>query len=690
MKHISEFIVKHRKVILIISILLLIPSWLGFQNTRVNYDILSYLPDDLDSTRGQTVLDEDFHSASIAVISLENMDTESVTGLETSIQEIDGVNDAMWVRDITEDMPSDMLPDKIRKMVDNGTCQLMMVTFDEGNGSDSTIQAIDDIEQLLDSQIYLGGMSPIIHDLKALIDEQLPIYILIAVTLALIVLEMGISYTVAPFIFLAGIGMAIVYNAGTNIIFGQISFITQSLSAVLQLAVSMDFSIFLLSRYDEELAKGKNSEQAMSSAIELTFSSIAGSSLTTIAGFLAMCTMELTLGTDMGLVMAKGVLLGVLSTVVILPCLILAFDRQIHKYQHKTIIPTLNKTAEFTNRHYKAIFVIALALLIPFGIAQSKNDVYYNLMNSLPDDMISTEGTQKMRDEFGMTTSNFILVDEDMDSVSMSSMLSEIEDTDGITSVAALDAYIGGNLPSDFLPSEVKDMFQAGGYKMILANSSYESATDQENAQIEQLESIVKSYDANGLVTGEGALNRDLVTIADHDISVVNIVSILMVFIIIAVVFKSWSIPILLVGTIEIAITINMGIPYFINESIPFIASIVIGTIQLGATIDYAILMTTRYREERNNGYSRSEAVLIATKQSSHSILVSGLSFFGATVGVAFYSNVDLISCLCGMLAIGVLISRFTILLVLPSVLLIFGGLMEKTSYHFINKKTEA
>lgn len=690
MKHISEFIVKHRKAILIISFLLLIPSVIGYANTRVNYDILSYLPSDLDSIEGQDVLDEDFHTASVAIVTVENMQQRDVTALEDKISAIDGVNTVLWIHDITEDMPSDMLPANIQDMMDNGKCQLMMVTFDQGNGSNQTIEAIDQIEKIMNDQTYLGGMSPIIHDLKSLINQELFIYILIAVVLTLIVLELGIKYTVAPFIFMLGIGMAVLYNFGTNIFLGEISFITQALAAVLQLAVSMDFSIFLLSRYDEELASGLPKEEAMSSAITHTFSAIAGSSLTTIAGFLAMCFMELSLGMDMGLVMAKGVLIGVICTITILPCLILAFDKQIHKYQHKVIIPTMNKSADFVNKHHVAILIGMAVITLIFGYGEANNSIYYNLMDSLPDDMVSTKGTDKMRTEFNMTTSSFILVDEDMDSISMNSMLQEIKDVDGITSMISLDEYVGGNIPSSFMPDEIKDVFQAGGYKMIIANSSYESATDEENAQIESLESIVKSYDDSGLVTGEGALNRDLVTIGNRDIAMVNFISILMVFIIIAISFKSWSIPILLVGAIEMAITVNMGIPYYTGQTIPFIASIVIGTIQLGATIDYAILMTTRYREERNKGSERKEAVLTATKLSSHSIMVSGLSFFAATVGVAFYSDIDLISVLCQMLAKGVLISMFTILFVLPSILLIFGGIMEKTSYHFIQKKEEA
>lgn len=687
MKRIAEQIVKKRVLILILAVVLLIPSVIGFAATGVNYDILTYLPAELDSMKGQEILDKDFHSASMALITVENMERKNVNRIAEEIREIDGVKEAMWIGDFLDTIPSQLLPEDLVGMLDNGNCQLMMVTFEEGNGSDRTLNAMSELKKVMNEQMFIGGLSAVIEDTKLLIEQELPLYIAVAVGLCLAVLLMGIRYSVAPFIFMIQIAFAVLYNFGTNVFLGQISYITQALAAILQLAVSMDFSIFLLERYDEECDKGLSNEEAMKEAIVNTFSAVSGSSLTTIAGFLAMCTMDLSLGKDMGIVMAKGVVLGVLAAVILLPALILVFDKPIHKHQHRVLIPQLNKLGGWLTKHYKAVLIAAVLLLVPFSKAQNNNDVYYNLLDALPSDLVSTQGTQKLRDEFNMPTTNFILVDKDLSSTQMQEVISEIENTDGITAVVTLDKFVGAGIPEAFLPSSLRETFQSGNTKMILANSEYDSATDKQNNQITELEEKVKAIDPSALVTGEGALNRDLVLIADHDFEVVNIVSILAVFVIIAIVFKSLSVPLVLVAAIELAITINMGIPYFLGQKIPFIASIVIGTIQLGATIDYAILMTTRYKEERNNGYSVQEAVRIASRTCSSSIMTSGFSFFAATVGVAMISRIDLIRSLCGMLARGVIISMITILVVLPALLMAFGRIMEKTSYHFIEKK---
>lgn len=686
MKKIAEYIVKWRKAIIVIACLLVIPSAFGYFNTGINYDILTYLPSNLESMIGQEILDKDYKSASMAMITVENMEVKQVNALEQQILQIDGVREAIWIHDITDYMPSTMLPESIVKMVDNGNAQLMLVTFENGNGSPKTINAIDQIENLLDDQASIGGLSAIVHDLKMLINQELPVYIVTAVVLCIIVLYLGLRYGVAPFIFMMGIGLAIVYNFGTNVMLGEISYITQALAAILQLAVSMDFSIFLLERYDEELASVSDKEQAMSNAIVATFKSISGSSLTTIAGFLAMCVMDLKLGTDMGLVMAKGVVLGVLSAVIILPALILTFDRSIHKYTHKSVFPYLIKLPKFTTKHYVIISLAALLVFVPFFKAQNRTPVYYNLMDSLPQDLPSTMGTEKLRNEFNMQTTHFILIPNDMDSVDEQKVLSIVKSMDGIVSLMSVEEFLGAGIPEDFIPSDIRDIFAQGNTKMILANSEYASASDAQNQQIEVMSEQLKAIDDRIIITGEGALNKDLVTIADHDIQVVNFLSMALVCLIIAIVFKSISIPILLVGVIELAITINMGIPYFTNQQIPFIASIVIGTIQLGATIDYAILLTSRYQEERNNGLNVKDAMVRAASASSHSILVSGFSFFAATLGVAVLSKIDLIKVLCQMLARGAVISMLTILLVLPSVLVLFAPIIEKTSYRFIKK----
>lgn len=686
MKKIAEYIVKWRKAIIVIACLLVIPSAFGYFNTGINYDILTYLPSNLESMIGQEILDKDYKSASMAMITVENMEVKQVNALEQQILQIDGVKDAIWIHDITDYMPSTMLPESIVKMVDNGNAQLMLVTFENGNGSPKTINAIDQIENLLDDQASIGGLSAIVHDLKMLINQELPVYIVTAVVLCIIVLYLGLRYGVAPFIFMMGIGLAIVYNFGTNVMFGEISYITQALAAILQLAVSMDFSIFLLERYDEELASASDKEQAMSNAIVATFKSISGSSLTTIAGFLAMCVMDLKLGTDMGLVMAKGVVLGVLSAVIILPALILTFDRSIHKYTHKSVFPYLRKLPKFTTKHYVIISFAALLIFVPFFKAQNRTPVYYNLMDSLPQDLPSTMGTEKLRNEFNMQTTHFILIPNDMDSVDEQKVLSIIKSMDGMVSLMSVEEFLGAGIPEDFIPNDIRSIFAQGNTKMILANSEYASASDAQNQQIEVMSEQLKAIDDRIIITGEGALNKDLVTIADHDIQVVNFLSMALVCLIIAIVFKSISIPILLVGVIELAITINMGIPYFTNQQIPFIASIVIGTIQLGATIDYAILLTSRYQEERNNGLNVKDAMVRAASASSHSILVSGFSFFAATLGVAVLSKIDLIKVLCQMLARGAIISMLTILLILPSVLVLFAPIIEKTSYRFIKK----
>lgn len=686
MKKIAEYIVKWRKAIIVIACLLVIPSAFGYFNTGINYDILTYLPSNLESMIGQEILDKDYKSASMAMITVENMEVKQVNALEQQILQIDGVKDAIWIHDITDYMPSTMLPESIVKMVDNGNAQLMLVTFENGNGSPKTINAIDQIENLLDDQASIGGLSAIVHDLKMLINQELPVYIVTAVVLCIIVLYLGLRYGVAPFIFMMGIGLAIVYNFGTNVMFGEISYITQALAAILQLAVSMDFSIFLLERYDEELASASDKEYAMSNAIVATFKSISGSSLTTIAGFLAMCVMDLKLGTDMGLVMAKGVVLGVLSAVIILPALILTFDRSIHKYTHKSVFPYLRKLPKFTTKHYVIISFAALLIFVPFFKAQNRTPVYYNLMDSLPQDLPSTMGTEKLRNEFNMQTTHFILIPNDMDSVDEQKVLSIIKSMDGMVSLMSVEEFLGAGIPEDFIPNDIRNIFAQGNTKMILANSEYASASDAQNQQIEVMSEQLKAIDDRIIITGEGALNKDLVTIADHDIQVVNFLSMALVCLIIAIVFKSISIPILLVGVIELAITINMGIPYFTNQQIPFIASIVIGTIQLGATIDYAILLTSRYQEERNNGLNVKDAMVRAASASSHSILVSGFSFFAATLGVAVLSKIDLIKVLCQMLARGAIISMLTILLVLPSVLVLFAPIIEKTSYRFIKK----
>lgn len=674
-------------MILIIATLLLIPSAIGYFNTKVSYDILTSLPDSSTSIIGQNILADDFDQKATAMITVKNLSDKETKAIANEIESIDGVNSVVWIGKYTETIPSEMIPSDIRSMIDNGEAKLIYVSFEEENGDEKTLAAIDQIESMLNDNIFIGGMAPVIYDTKAIIEQELPIYITTAVVLAMVALFLGLKYSLAPGIFILGLAYAIVYNYGTNIFLGEISYITQAIAAILQLAVSMDFSIFLLERYDEEHATGITSEEAMVKAITATFTSISGSSLTTIAGFLAMVTMDLSLGKNLGIVMAKGVVLAVICTVVVLPSLILAFDKPLHKHTHKTIFPDFKPLGEFTTKYYKVFLCLAIILAIPFYLAQKQTPVYYNLLKSLPEDMPSNVGTEKLKEEFNMPTTNFILVNKDLSSMEMDEVLSIIENTDGIVSVASLDEFVGAGIPEDFLPSDLTNFFEGGNYKLILANSEYEPATSSQNEQCVSLQNALREIDPTAYVTGEGALDNDLVTVADHDFTTVNIVSTIAVFLIIAVVFKSISVPIVLISAIELAIFINMGIPYFTDTTIPFISSIVIGTIQLGATIDYSILMTSRYQEERNKGFTKKEAISNTVASCTSSIITSALCFFAATIGVALISEIDLIKSICFMLARGSIISACVILFIFPALLMVFGPIIEKTSFHFLEKK---
>ncbi len=684
MEKIAKKIVKYRVMILIIATVLLIPSFIGFIKTKVNYDILTSLPDSSESIIGQNILGDDFGQKATAMVTVKGLPDKEVKKIADKIEDLDGVNSVIWIGKYTDTIPTDMIPSDIRSMIDNGEAKLIMITFDYDNGNEKTLAAIKETETLLNENVYIGGLAAVTYDTMNVIESEFPIYVLVAGLLAMVALFLGLKYTLAPVIFIVGLIYAIAYNYGTNIFLGEISYITKSIAAILQLAVSMDFSIFLLERYDEEHKHSSSSEEAMVKAITATFTSISGSSLTTIAGFMAMITMDLSLGKNLGIVMAKGVVLAVLCAVVILPALILTFDKPLHKYQHKTIFPSFKPFAKFTVKHYKAFLVLAVVIAIPFYLAQKQTPVYYNLLKALPSDMASNVGTSVLKEEFNMPTTNFILVDKDLSSQEMDEVLDTIKNTDGIVSIASLDEFIGSGIPSDFLPSDISGFFEGGNYKLILANSEYEPATDAQNTQCETLTNALHKIDPTAYVTGEGALDKDLVTVANHDFNMVNYVSIIAVFIIIAFVFKSLTIPLVLVSAIELAIFINMGIPYFTNQAIPFISSIVIGTIQLGATIDYSILMTSRYKEERTVFHQpRKQAVINTVSSCASSIITSGLCFFAATIGVVFVSKIDLIKSICSMLARGSIISVCVILFIFPALLLLFGPIIEKTSSGF-------
>ena len=693
MERFAKFVVHHRKLVLLIAVLLLIPSAFGAVGTYINYDILTYLPPELDSMVGEQYLENDFEIASTAMITVEHMQTADVLKMKEEIATIPGVEDVMWTSDMVDvTVPREMLPQDIQRFFYNDSgATMLIVRFSGTSASTETMNAIGQIKTVLRKDCFIGGMSAILADTKALIDREMPLYVLCAVACSILVLFLSLKGTVVPFVFMLGIAFPIVYNFGTNYFLGQISYITQALATVLQLGVTMDFSIFLLHRYEEEkrrLGVGENQrasceqeEQAMVKAICNTASSIAGSSLTTIAGFLAMCTMSLALGKDIGIVMAKGVALGVICTVTVLPALIMTFRKTIERHAHRTFSPKLSRTARFVTRHNIAVLLVFVVLFIPFSVAQSKTSVYYTLFDSLPQDMDGIVGTNRLKEDFDMTTTHFILVDEGLSNHEMTQLTKELEQVDGVHQVMSYEKFLGGGIPDSMIPDEIRGIFHAGGHRMLLANSSYESGSDAQNRQLDELNAIVKRYDPDGVISGEGAMTKDLIQVADTDFRNVNITSILAVFAIIAVVFRSASIPVLLVAAIESAIFINLGIPYFTGSVLPFVASIVIGTIQLGATVDYAILTTTRFREELENGHHTREAARITVEQCSQSILTSGLTFFVATASVAVISKMELIKSLCLLISRGALISMAVILLVLPALLIVFAPLIQRTTW---------
>ncbi|AIY82762.1 MMPL family protein [Clostridium baratii str. Sullivan] len=681
MKKFSKWISKHNKIVLIITVILLVPSIFGFINTRINYDILSYLPQELESVKGQNILEDVYSDAATGLLIIDGMKSKDIVDIKEKIKKVNGVDDAIWIDDALDiSIPKDILPDAIKNQLFSGDSTMLIIKYKGSTADEGTLKAIGEIKTIMNKQCFLSGMSAIMEDTKNLADKEAPFYVVLAVFISLIILILTMESTAVPVIFLISIGIGILFNMGTNIFLGEISYITKALAAVLQLGVTMDYSIFLMHRYDEELLKHEEKEDAMAQAISSTMLSISGSSLTTIAGFLALCAMDLTLGTDIGIVMAKGVIIGVITAVTVLPALILTFDKLIHRFKHKTIIPNFNKLSKVVTTHYKIIIAIFFILLIPAIYGSNHTKVYYNLDKTLPKDMPSIIATNKLKDKFNMMTTHFILVKDDIKPYKAKEMEERIEKIDGITNVIGYDKILGPAIPEEFIPENIRNIFKSGGYNLILANSQYKAATDEENNQIDNINKIIKEYDQDGLVAGEGALTKDLITTSDRDFKMVSLYSIIAIFLIILVVFKSISIPVLLVSAIEFAIFINMGIPYFTGTTIPFIASIVIGTIQLGATVDYAILLTSRFREELRNGHEKHEAILIAVEESAKSIVTSGLTFFGATGAVALISDMALIRSLCFLISRGAIISMAVILLILPSFLLVLEDLINKTS----------
>jgi hypothetical protein len=687
MKKFGTFIAKERILVLIIAGLLIIPSVYGYVMTRINYDILTYLPEELESMKGQDILNDVFHNAATGFIVIEDMEDKDVLAIKENVAEVDGVDDVIWIDDLADiSVPQEILPEDLRELVYKENFTLMMVKFEDAASSDATQDGIDEIRGLINKQCFLSGTAAMLKDTIDLSDKEMPYYILVASILAILVLTLTLTSMVIPYIFMGAIGIAILYNMGSNIFLGQISHITKALAAVLQLGVTMDYSIFLIHRYDEECLVQEDRIEAMAGAISKTMISIGGSSMTTIAGFMALMVMKLGIGGDLGIVMAKGVAIGVISTVTILPALILVFDKPIHKFKHKTILPSFEKTSRFITGHYKGILILFIILLAPAIYGQINAPVYYNLDQSMPDDMPSIVALNKLKEEFNMTTTHMILIDDSLPGYQKKEMIDQIEALDGIVNIAGYDKFIGPAVPESFVPEEIKEIFKKDGYSLLLANSNYKAATDEQKNQLNEINEIVKAYDPNGLITGEGALMKDLVEIADTDFDNVSVVSIFAIFAIIMLIFYSAFIPLLLVLAIEIAIFINMAIPFYTGVPIPFIASIVIGCIQLGATVDYAILLTTRYREEIRNGYEKHEGMQIALQSSITPIVTSGLTFFAATIGVAVIAGMDLISAIAMMISRGALISMVVIITVLPALLMISEKLTEKTTFHWKQK----
>lgn len=682
-------VVKFRIPILIISILLLIPAGLGYVNTRVNYDVLTYLPEDIETMQGQDILVKDFGTGAFSMFIVDGMEDKEVSALKAKIENVEHVQKVLWYDSLADiSMPKSMIPKDVYEVFNSGTGTMMAIFFDEGTSSDGTMDAIGEIRKLAGKQCFLSGMSAIVTDTKNLAEKETPLYVLIAVVLAVIVLGLTMDSYFIPLLFMLSIGMAIVYNLGSNYFFGEISYITKALAAVLQLGVTLDYSIFLMHSYEEQQVRyNGDKERAMAHAISQTFSSVIGSSVTTVAGFIALCFMTFTLGMDIGVVMVKGVILGVIACVTILPSMILCCDKWIMKTMHRPFLPDIGKISDKVTKRYMIYVILFLVLLFPAIYGNNHTAVYYNLDETLPKDLPSIIANEKLKKDYDMNTTHMILVDSSVESADVAKMIDKMDDVDGVKWALGLDALIGPAIPQDMIPNSVTDMLKNDKYQLLLVNSEYKVASDELNAQIKDLNKILHKYDKGGMLIGEGPLTADLIDITDTDFKTVSMVSIGIIFVIILILFKSISLPVILVGVIEFAIFVNMGIPYYTGTKLPFVALIVIGTIQLGSTVDYAILMTTRYKRERNHGAEKYDAITTAHRASAQSIMVSALSFFAATIGVGLYSNIDMISSLCILMARGAIISMIVVIFVLPSMFMVFDKVIVKTSKGFLPAK---
>ena len=689
MVNFGKKVVKYRVLILILGVLLLIPSVFGYLNTRVNYDVLTYLPDNIETMKGQDILVNDFGTGAFSMFIVDGMEEKDVAKLKEKIEKVDHVANVIWYDSIADiSVPMSMLPDDIYDVFNSDTGTMMAIFFDEGTSSDGTMDAIAQIRKIAGKQCFLSGMSAVVTDTKNLAEKETPVYVLIAVILAVIVLGLTMESFFVPLLFMLSIGMAIIYNLGSNYFMGEISYITKALAAVLQLGVTLDYSIFLMHSYEEQQVRyDGDKKRAMAHAISQTFSSVMGSSITTIAGFIALCFMSFTLGLDIGIVMVKGVIFGVIACVTILPSMILCCDKIIEKTQHKPFLPDIGRISDKVTKRYLVYVVLFLLFLFPAIYGNNHTAVYYNLDETLPKDLPSIIANEKLKEDYDMNTTHMILVDSSVSSTDVNKMIKEMDKVDGVKWALGLDSLVGPSVPSDMIPESVSSMLKNDKYQLLLVNSEYKVASDEVNAQIKTLNKILHKYDKNGMLIGEGPLTADLIDITDQDFKTVSAVSIGIIFVIILVLFKSISLPVILVGVIEFAIFVNMGIPYYTGTKLPFVASIVIGTIQLGSTVDYAILMTTRYKRERNHGANKHDAITTAHRVSAQSIMVSALSFFAATIGVGLYSNIDMISSLCILMARGALISMVVVIFVLPSMFMVFDKVIVKTSKGFLPKE---
>ena len=689
MVNFGKKVVKYRVLILILGVLLLIPSVLGYLNTRVNYDVLTYLPDNIETIKGQDILVNDFGTGAFSMFIVDGMEEKDVAELKEKIEKVDHVANVIWYDSIADiSVPMSMLPDDIYYVFNSDTGTMMAIFFDEGTSSDGTMDAIAQIRKIAGKQCFLSGMSAVVTDTKNLAEKETPVYVLIAVILAVIVLGLTMESFFVPLLFMLSIGMAIIYNLGSNYFMGEISYITKALAAVLQLGVTLDYSIFLMHSYEEQQVRyDGDKKRAMAHAISQTFSSVMGSSITTIAGFIALCFMSFTLGLDIGIVMVKGVIFGVIACVTILPSMILCCDKIIEKTKHKPFLPDIGRISDKVTKRYLVYVVLFLLFLFPAIYGNNHTAVYYNLDETLPKDLPSIIANEKLKEDYDMNTTHMILVDSSVSSTDVNKMIKEMDKVDGVKWALGLDSLVGPSVPSDMIPESVSSMLKNDKYQLLLVNSEYKVASDEVNAQIKALNKILHKYDKTGMLIGEGPLTADLIDITDQDFKTVSTVSIGIIFVIILVLFKSISLPVILVGVIEFAIFVNMGIPYYTGTKLPFVASIVIGTIQLGSTVDYAILMTTRYKRERNHGANKHDAITTAHRVSAQSIMVSALSFFAATIGVGLYSNIDMISSLCILMARGALISMVVVIFVLPSMFMVFDKVIVKTSKGFLPKE---